>query len=55
MPKWAKRIAMFMIFICSILTIDALVGSKKKGIKAITAAVEELTADEKKYRKSKKK
>ncbi|WP_186314975.1 hypothetical protein [Bacillus thuringiensis] len=46
MPKWAKRIAMFMIFICSILTIDALVGSKK-GIKAITAAVEEFTADKK--------
>ncbi|MFB6589651.1 hypothetical protein ACFCVQ_29430 [Bacillus thuringiensis] len=46
MPKWAKWIAMFVIFICSILTIDALVGSKK-GIKAITAAVEELTADKK--------
>ncbi|HDR7695475.1 hypothetical protein P4388_30140 [Bacillus thuringiensis] len=46
MLKWAKWIAMFVIFICSILTIDALVGSKK-GIKTITAAVEEFTADKK--------
>ncbi|HDR8435665.1 TPA: hypothetical protein QC285_005567 [Bacillus cereus] len=45
MPKWAKWIAMFFIFLCSILIIDALVGSKK-GIKVITA-VEELTADKK--------